>query len=55
MKKRDYKNKDEVGKVIVKISDKEVYSEPIYVEKIEIKEKEKGFWWRIKEWFKNLW
>lgn len=54
VKKRDYQNKDEVGKVIVKISDKEVYSEPIYVEKIDVNKKKK-FWVRIKEWFKNLW
>ena len=53
-KKREYKSGDEVGKVIVKIADKEVYSEPIYVEKKEIS-KEKGFWEKIKDWFKNIW
>lgn len=52
-KKREYKSGDEVGKLIVKVSEKEVYSEPIYVEKIELKEKK--FWKKIKDWFKNLW
>ena len=52
-KKREYKTGDEIGKVIVKISDKDVYSEPIYLEKIEIKEK--SFWQKIIDWIKKLW
>ena len=54
-KKREYKSGDEVGKVIVKISDKEVYGDPIYVEKKEIINNSKKWWKKLKEWFKNLW
>ena len=55
IKKRKYENNDEVGKIIIKVSGKEVHTEPLYVEKIERKNNKTGFWTKIKDWFKKLW
>ena len=51
-KKYDYQDKDCVGSVDVIINGKSVHKEDIYVLK---KTEKKGFWYSLKEWFKNLW
>ena len=52
-KKRDFKDDDCVGNIVVSVYDKEIHSEPIYVrEKVKIK---KSKWSSFKDWFKNLW
>lgn len=49
----NYSNDEVVGEVVVKIGDKEIYKEPIYIEKKEIKVK--SWWDKIKDWINNLW
>ncbi len=52
-KKRDYQSGDQVGNVIVKMAEKEIFKTPIYIEKKELKQP--NFFQKILEWFKNLW
>lgn len=52
-KKRDYQSGDQVGNVIVKMAEKEIFKTPIYIEKKEVKQP--NFFQKILEWFKNLW
>lgn len=52
-KKRDFKDDDEVGKVICLLGEKEIHSQSVYV-KSKPKEN-KSSWEKFKDWFKNLW
>lgn len=52
-KLREYENNSEVGNIIVKMADKELFRTPIYIEKQEIKKV--GLFKKIISWFKNLW
>lgn len=52
-KKRDYQSGDQVGNIIVKMAEKEIFKTPIYIEKKELKQP--NFFQKILEWFKNLW
>ena len=52
-KKRNFKDGDEVGKILVIMGDKEIHNQPIYVHEKSISKKSN--WDKFKDWFKNLW
>lgn len=52
LKERSFSDEMKVGKANVYLYDEKVYSTDIY---LKIKEKEKSFFEKIKEWFSNLW
>lgn len=55
IKNKSIHEETEIGKIYLYLGDKEVKTEPIYASSIEKIETKKGFFTKIKEWFKNLW
>ena len=51
-KKKEYKDGDVVGKVIVSLGKEKLYEDDVYV---NIEKKKKNLWDKIKDWFSNLW
>lgn len=52
LKLNNYKNNDKVGEVIVTMTDKEIYREPVFV---KVKEpKNENLWDKIKDFFKSI-
>lgn len=55
IKNKTIKEETEIGKIQVYLGDQIVKEEPIYADLKEKPNKKRGFFTKIKEWFKNLW